>query len=66
MAPLSAPATGGGAAAAAGGSGGGGGGSLALVTIAALLLIFTLSTRVSLDLSAWRSTLLGLRLERPG
>jgi hypothetical protein len=64
--PLSAPATGGGAAAAAGGSGGGGGGSLALVTIAALLLSFTLSTRVSLDLSAWRSTLLGLRLERPG
>jgi hypothetical protein len=36
------------------------------MTIAALLLIFTLSTRVSLDLSAWRSTLLSLRLERPG
>jgi hypothetical protein len=63
--PLSAPATGGGAAASAGGSGGGGA-SFALLTIAALLLIFTLSTRVSLDLSAWRSTLLGRRLERPG
>jgi hypothetical protein len=33
---------------------------------AAVLLIFVMSTRVSLDLSAWRSTLLSLRLERPG
>jgi hypothetical protein len=32
----------------------------------ALLLTFLLSTRVSLDLSAWRSTLLCQRLERPG
>ena len=36
------------------------------MTAAALLLLFTLSTRVSLDMSAWRSTLLSLRLERPG
>lgn len=66
MPPLTAPTPGGGAAAGAGGSGGGGGAAFALMTIAALLLIFTLSTRVSLDLSAWRSTLLCLRLERPG
>ena len=37
-----------------------------MLTAAALILIFLLSTRVSLDLSAWRSTLLSLRLERPG
>jgi hypothetical protein len=63
--PLSAPIPGGGAAAAAGASGGGAA-SVVLLTIAALLSIFLLSTRVSLDLSAWRSTLLSLRLERPG
>jgi hypothetical protein len=63
--PLTAPVPGGGAAAAAG-AGGVGGASAVLLTIAALLLIFMLSTRVSLDLSAWRSTLLCLRLERPG
>ena len=52
--------------AAAAAAGGGGGAAAALMTVAALLLIFLLSTRVSLDLSAWRSTLLSLRLERPG
>ncbi len=52
--------------AAAGAPGGGGGAAAAVMTVAALLLIFLLSTRVSLDLSAWRSTLLALRLERPG
>ena len=45
---------------------GGGAAAAALMTGAALFLIFLLSTRVSLDLSAWRSTLLSLRLERPG
>jgi hypothetical protein len=52
--------------AAAAAAGGGGGAAAALMTVAALLLIFLLSTRVSLDVSAWRSTLLSLRLERPG
>jgi hypothetical protein len=37
-----------------------------MLTAAALILIFLLSTRVSLDIAAWRSTLLCLRLERPG
>jgi hypothetical protein len=37
-----------------------------LMAVAALLSLFSLSTRVSLDVSAWRSTLLSLRLERPG
>jgi hypothetical protein len=63
--PLSFPMTGSGPAAAAA-AGGGGGAAAALMTVAALLLIFLLSTRVSLDVSAWRSTLLSLRLERPG
>jgi hypothetical protein len=57
--------TGSGPAAAVAASGGGGAAAV-LMTVAALLLIFLLSTRVSLDLSAWRSTLLSLRLERPG
>jgi hypothetical protein len=57
--------TGGGPAAAAAGTGGGGAATV-LMTTAALLLILRLSTRVSLDQSAWRSTLLSLRLERPG
>ncbi|HEX3979277.1 MAG TPA: hypothetical protein VHW96_23605 [Solirubrobacteraceae bacterium] len=63
--PLSSPMTGGGPAAAAAGTGGGGA-ATALMMAGAVLLIFLLSTRVSLDLSAWRSTLLSLRLERPG
>jgi hypothetical protein len=63
--PLSVPMTGSGPAAAVAASGGGGAAAV-LMTVAALLLIFLLSTRVSLDLSAWRSTLLSLRLERPG
>ncbi len=62
--PLTAPMPGGGAAAAA--SAGGAGGAAVMLTAAALILIFLLSTRMSLDLSAWRSTLLSLRLERPG
>jgi hypothetical protein len=62
--PLTAPMPGGGAAAAA--SAGGAGGAAVMLTAAALILIFMLSTRVSLDVSAWRSTLLSLRLERPG
>jgi hypothetical protein len=57
--------TGSGLAAAVAASGGGGAAAV-LMPVAALLLIFLLSTRVSLDLSAWRSTLLSLRLERPG
>jgi hypothetical protein len=57
--------TGGGPAAASAGSAGGAGAAVLLVG-AALLTIFLLSTRVSLDMSAWRSTLLSLRLERPG
>jgi hypothetical protein len=63
--PLSAPVTGGGPAA-AGAAGGGGAGAAVLMASSALLLIFLLSTRMSLELSAWRSTLLSLRLERPG
>jgi hypothetical protein len=62
--PLTAPVTGSGAA--AGASGSSGGGAAAMLTAATLFLIFLLSTRVSLDMSAWRSTLLSLRLERPG
>jgi hypothetical protein len=57
--------TGSGPAAASSGGGGGVGGAV-LMAAAALLLIFLLSTRVSLEMSAWRSTLLSLRLERPG
>jgi hypothetical protein len=63
--PPSSPVTGGGPAAASAGSAGGAGAAVLLVG-AALLTIFLLSTRVSLDMSAWRSTLLSLRLERPG
>ena len=63
--PLTVPVTGGGPAAAAAGTGAGAG-ATALMAAGTLLLIFLLSTRVSLDLSAWRSTLLSLRLERPG
>lgn len=59
------PVTGSGPAAAAAGTGTGVA-ATALMAAGALLLIFLLSTRVSLDLSAWRSTLLSLRLERPG
>ncbi len=57
--------TGGGPAAASAGTGAGGA-ATALMAVGALLLIFLMSARVSLDLSAWRSTLLSLRLERPG
>jgi hypothetical protein len=64
-APLSSPMTGGGPAAAAAGGGGGAAAAVLLVS-SALLLTFLLSTRVSLELSVWRSTLLSLRLERPG
>jgi hypothetical protein len=63
--PASAPVIGGGVAAAAAGTAGGGVGA-SLMVAATLLLLFTLSTPVSLDISAWRSTLLSLRLERPG
>jgi len=63
--PLSSPVTGGGPAASSAGSGGGAGAAV-LLAGAAVLMIFLLSTRVSLDLAAWRSTLLSLRLERPG
>jgi hypothetical protein len=63
--PISSPITGGGPAAAAAGTGGGAA-AASLMAVAALLLLFTLSIPVSLDMSAWRSTLLSLRLERPG
>jgi hypothetical protein len=63
--PAGALGTGGGFAAAAAGTGGGGA-AVSLMAAATLLLLFTLSIPVSLDLSAWRSTLLSLRLERPG
>jgi hypothetical protein len=62
---LSSPTTGGGPAAAAAGGGGGAAATVLLVS-SALLLTFLLSTRMSPELSAWRSTLLSLRLERPG
>jgi hypothetical protein len=63
--PAGSPVTGNGPAAATA-AGGGGAGAAVLMASTALLLIFLLSTRVSLELSAWRSTLLSLRLERPG
>jgi DNA polymerase-3 subunit gamma/tau len=63
--PAGSPVTGGGPAA-AGAASAGGGGAVTLPAALALFLIFVMSTRVSLDLSAWRSTLLSLRLERPG
>jgi len=63
--PIGSPITGGGPTAA--GAGTGGGAAAATLTAAAvLLLLFTLSARVPLETSAWRSTLLSLRLERPG
>ena len=65
MPPISSPITGGGPAAAGAGTGGGAA-AASLMAVAALLSLFLLSTRVSLDMSAWRSTLLSLRLERPG
>jgi hypothetical protein len=63
--PLNSPVPGG-APAAAGAAGGAGAGGVVVMASSALVLIFLLSTRVSLELSAWRSTLLSLRLERPG
>jgi DNA polymerase-3 subunit gamma/tau len=63
--PAGSPVTGGGPVA-AGAASAGGGGAVTLPAALALFLIFVMSTRVSLDLSAWRSTLLSLRLERPG
>jgi hypothetical protein len=65
MPPISSPITGGGLAAAGAGTGGGAA-AASLMAVAALLSLFSLSTRVSLGMSAWRSTLLSLRLERPG
>jgi hypothetical protein len=62
---ISSPITGGGPAAAGAGTGGGAA-AASLIAVAALLLLLTLSIPVSLDMSAWRSTLLSLRLERPG
>lgn len=63
--PMNAPITSGGPAA-AGVAAAGAGSAVALVAGGVLILLFLLSTRVSLYIAAWRSALLSRRLERPG